>query len=221
MDKKSVSVGKAKIDYFLHGEKPKVLISSGTHGDEPDLIFSVRRAVDKYVDQLPDFLYIPQVSPSAIALGTRKNSDGLDANRAFFPGTTCEETLTIEKILEHQTFDIHVDFHEDEWIPDFYIYDCRVGNTKQSDDIIGLLSDVSALGVGLFEGIDDLDNPNLGNIVKDGYCSPDVTRYDPSFDGWTRKQAIAKRTIVPEVPGKASQELKDKIVEVIFKNLLI
>jgi len=66
-----------KIPYFLSGNNPQLLIVSGTHGDEFAIISSLDEIIQKYIDDLVPFMYIPELSPSAVRQKTRTNSQML------------------------------------------------------------------------------------------------------------------------------------------------
>lgn len=215
MQERRLSLGSAKVRYFTSGTNPKLLLSSGVHGDESGVIVSVRKMVDKCLHHLPDFVFIPVVSPSAVTLGTRKNGQGVDLNRSFIPNTIVDEALAAQKIVANNHFDLHIDFHEDPHSLGFYVYDYRVGNGLPSKDVLSLLSGVRDLGVCLYSGIDD-DDEALKNKVVGGYCAPSLNIRDGSFDNWARKSGVVKRSLAIEIPGRLPQGKKDRIVEIIF-----
>ncbi len=94
-----MEVGETKLKYFIKGSNPRLLIHSGTHGDEWGVIEPVKLAVKKYEDQLPDFVFVPEVSPSAVMNRTRVNSGSVDLNRSFTEGTNESEVLANMKII--------------------------------------------------------------------------------------------------------------------------
>ena len=57
--KRKVSVRLPSFEYFIKGKNPKLLIHSGTHGDEFEVIDIVKKCVLKYEDKLPDFVFVP------------------------------------------------------------------------------------------------------------------------------------------------------------------
>ncbi|MBI3385339.1 hypothetical protein HY030_04060 [Candidatus Gottesmanbacteria bacterium] len=106
MLKNTIVVGQTKLDYFIHGQDPKLLLDSGTHGDEYDIIPLVENSVKKYLNQLPSFIYIPQISPSSVALKARNNKDNLNINRSYFTNSEVEEIKAVQKIIENYHFDL-------------------------------------------------------------------------------------------------------------------
>lgn len=193
------------------------LFSTGVHGDEPVLIELVTAALEKFKDKLPPYVYIPEVSPSALASGTRHNGHGLDINRSF-GRTDVPEVEKVKKQLEGKRFDLHVDFHEDTILHDFYLYDC-VTKTGESEIALRILEKVRTLGIGLWNGIDDPNDPALGNEVINGYCRQHKSA-EMSFDEWTVETGVAAGALIPEIPGMVSRETKQKIVEAVISGLL-
>ncbi|MBI4099855.1 succinylglutamate desuccinylase/aspartoacylase family protein [Candidatus Microgenomates bacterium] len=206
------------IDYILSGKNPKILFSTGVHGDEPVMVALVTAALKKYKAKLPSYLYIPKVSPSALALGTRKNGHGLDINRCFGKADV-SEVEGIKEQLKDYHFDLHVDFHEDTILYEFYLYDC-VTKAGESELALKILEKVRGLGVKLWNGIDDPDDPALGNKVVNGYCRSHQSPAGMSFDEWTVTAGVAQGAIVPEIPGMVTKEMKKKIVEAIFQGIM-
>ena len=77
------------------GTDTKLLILSGMHGDESDVVVHVSGFVSTQAESLPDFVYIPTVSPSAIAQKTRQNYLGHDINRCFVDPIQDPEALQV------------------------------------------------------------------------------------------------------------------------------
>jgi len=97
------------ITYWIKGKNPNLLISSGMHGDEYQVIDLVFKYLRKNYRELPDFLYIPHLSPSAVKKGTRKNKFGHDLNRSFLKRATDKEALTVKRILSKRKFTLFID----------------------------------------------------------------------------------------------------------------
>lgn len=216
--KSLVSAGDLKVEVYTKGDDPKLLITSGVHGDELEVIDSVRKAVEKYHDHLEAFVYIPVVSPTAVTNRTRENGHKLDPNRLFKEGSAGGETEKVMDFLREYRFDLHVDFHEDVVLHDFYVYEAPPRGEKT---MIKLFSEIKGIGVDLWEGVDDPDDPALGHLVVNGYTSFSVDHTDNSLDAWLRFSGRSKRSLVPEVPGLVAKETKDKIVDAIFRHLII
>ena len=195
------------------GNKTRWLIHTGTHGDEFEVIDLVKKYIEKNKSRLPDFLWIPEVSPSAVALKTRKNIRGLDVNRNFFDDCDDAEVESNLKIIKNKKFEIFISFHEDLTTDKFYLYDSE--DFSKSSALKNLYQKIADLGVEFYDGLDD---PNLGNIVKNGYVIEDSK--DGQISVYIYKNKIANRVLIPEIPGKASPATKDKIVECLFEYLL-
>lgn len=218
------ALGQTQIPYFVSGDSPTLLIHSGTHGDESGVIESVRMAVEKYEKQLPDFLYVPVVSPSAVAARKRANMDGLDLNRSFFDESRVSEVEANLSIGRGRKFDLMATFHEDPyWETTFYLYDinCSVG---QSEAWKKFRDEIEELGLNLLNGPDDPKDPTLNYTFEEGYhyFSAAAEGYlGGSFDAWAIRNGVIKGALVPEIPGKLAQEKKNKLVDLFFRRFLV
>ena len=214
--------------YYLKGENPKLLIVSGTHGDEPDTVPIVEEIVERSHDQLPDFLYVPEISPSALKLGTRRNVNGIDVNRSFYAGVNDEEVRQLMSLWSNYSFDLFLTFHEDPTNSEFYLYDGTIEENREGRHLEGtqrlylLRQDVLSAGVPLFNGVDDPDDPGLGFKAKDGYIHWPMEYNDHSADYWLLVETKRARQVInQEIPGLISKDKKAQIVNSIFKRLVI
>lgn len=205
--------------YYLSGTSPRVFILSGTHGDEPDIVPLVEKAVAKYAHLLSGFLYIPVLSPSANHQKTRRNSHGVDLNRNFHDDTNLPEAREIMNLLQQFRFDLVLDFHEDVILKDFYFYDTR--DLTGTDLLTTVRNQIKNLGVGLYNDIDDPNDPALGYQAIDGYIYNPLNKYAGGIDDWMKKTGIMKREIVPEIPGQIPLDQKEKIIDIIFTTLVL
>ncbi len=204
-------------EFCLRGSNPKLLILSGMHGDEYEVIDCVKRYVNDHDSELPDFLCIPVVSPTAVKQRTRVNAWGRDVNRHFVDNSPDEEVRSVQGILSPYRFDLCVNFHEDpDHEDEFYVYDSgRLSDGERFE----LETIVTSSGATLFSGIDDTSDPALGNEVINGYVSipPKLERSDDALSwDWLARHGIAKRLFDPEIPGKAPIALKQKLVNKLF-----
>lgn len=214
-----------KNESYLYGDKPELLILSGMHGDEREVIGCVKELIAEELKRFSDFLYIPEVSPSAVRRRKRTNEEGVDINRAFFDNSKSAEVKLIFKMLKGRRFHTCLDFHEDPESPDFYLYDAFGPDLERAETLRRLQEDIKSLGLGLLNGIDDPDDPILGNVFKDGYkyFPPEKqhTNKDGTFSSWAFSKGIIKRYLNPEIPGGISLALKRKVVEIIFEDLVL
>lgn len=222
MQKAVFHYGKTRLTYYIHGSKPRILIQSGIHGDEFEVISSIEKILNKYLDKLPDFLFIPQSSPSAIRLKTRYNQEGIDLNRSFYDGIEDEEVRTNMELVKKYKFELCFSFHEDPQLTEFYLYDSGLfNNTKLLNE---LKSEIKSIGIGLFTGIDDDEDVTLGFKIEDGYLfSSAATSVSDKgfFTSWLINKGFAKHALVFEIPGRISQGLEDKLVGLLIRKLLI
>jgi predicted deacylase len=201
--------------FYQKGSEPTLLILSGTHGDEYEIIGEVTSYLDKNYSSVADFLFIPQVSPSAVKNKTRVNMHGSDLNRVFLPQSKDEEVQVVQSIIAPFHFDICLSFHEDPQFESFYMYDSdHLGDEKLKQ----FRDRFTQKNIPLFTGIDDELDPDLGCEIDQGYYA-----IKNSLPGtcmhYVIEKGIVKRFFTLEVPGKATKELKYTITEEIFLTL--
>ena len=220
--KKTHTFQKIKLFYYITGASPKLLITTGVHGDEYEIVPFIESACKRYEKRLPPFLFIPALSPSALKQKTRCNKDGVDANRHYLEHTTIKEVRAAQTLLQAHRFSLAVTFHEDVTQSAFYLYDAPGG--KNLSTFSRLTKTLSKLHVPLFNGIDDPYDPVLGHLFIDGYrkiSEADVVKTNGPFEIWLLNRGVAKRVITPEVPGKTNKDIKSKVVEAIFEHIIL
>ncbi len=209
------------IEYLLKGDAPTLLLLSGMHGDEAGVVDCVTDYVNNHTDALPDFLFIPQASPTAVAQKTRNNVYGHHLNRNFFDPPTDPEAKNVIDIISTHHFDRCIDFHEDPDLKDeFYMY---TGTPFSSSSLDVFRATMKQTGIGLHTGIDDSADSNLGLHVEDGYVCTPIHSFPPEagFSGeWLLDHKIATHVFTPEIPGQATPELKQAVVNQIFSFIL-
>lgn len=211
-----------ELEYFVKGDNPKLLIHSGTHGDEFDVIDLVKKAVEKYEGKLPDFVFVPMVSPSAVQNKTRVNKNGKDLNRIFYSNSTEIEVQENIKVLEGFCFDLVVSFHEDPEFNTYYIYD-ESQDELISEKVLNHIEIIKNLNVKLLTGLDDTNDPHLGHAFVEGYSKfhyPDERVADGTVTLWAYSENKTKGTLTPEIPGTLNLSEKDMIVDTFFKHVL-
>lgn len=207
--------------YFLHGDIPRVLLFSGMHGDE----YESGRLLEAYLSEnyqsLPSLLYIPRISPSAVAAGTRRNKYGNDINRQFLASTSDPEAKAVMSLLSAFHFDVCIDVHED---PDrtlgFYLYDTEQMN---DEELINYRAAVHTTGARLYTGVDDVDDENLNLTVEKGYVSLgfEKTQEVSGFSSrWLYDQSISRRSFTLEIPGRGPTLLKKSLIHTVISFLL-
>src|SRR3989338_2741991 len=199
---------------------PRILLVSGIHGDECEVIDFVKEAVQHYSAALPPLLYIPELSPSAVRQKTRLNSEGKDINRCFFSDTDVFEVLEAQKVLLPHYFQLAVSFHEDPSQDQFYLYDTGVSHEIPS--VQHFLNYLCEIGVSLWSGIDDDNDPFLGYEVVNGRASVPPGRLSRErnkgiFEIWLINTLIAEHVLTLEIPGKAPLKIKRAIVDAFFR----
>lgn len=207
-------------NYFQTGKNPILLFLSGIHGDEFEVVNSVKNYLDKDKNKLPPFLFIPEMSPSAIAKKTRINQFGKDLNRQFFDDSKDKEALNNMEIMGKFRYQLCLSFHEDLHLDKFYLYDTG----KFSQNIWQKFKQsLSTINISMYNGIDDEDDPVLGFLIRDGYYyygDEDLTKNNRTVSDWLISNNIAGRVIVAEIPGRIEKKKKHKTVEIIFEKLV-
>ena len=220
MEKKTYHHASLSLPYYVRGARPGLLLLSGAHGDEFEVIDSVHAAIDVHQNELPDFLYIPEVSPSSVSGRTRHNCDSLDINRQFVDDTECEEAQAVMALLKDYNIDTCVSFHEDPEQEQFYLYD---SGECSAYELARIQEAVKSCGVGLFSGIDDPEDAHLGFEFKDGYrahVGADGKPVGP-IETWLIRNKIATRVFGVEVPGKIPASKKDQVTTCLFECLCL
>lgn len=207
--------------YYQKGDNPALLLLSGMHGDEYEVIRCVKQYIQNNRERLPYFLYIPEISPSAVSIKTRRNIYNHDVNRQFVDPPTDPEVKAFMELVSPHHFSLSINFHED---PDltstFYLYD---SGSLNDDQLLQLRSQAIEAGAGLHSGKDDPLDAHLGLYVEKGYISTPYESLpeDAGFSWlWYAKHGITKRSVDIEIPGKAPLELKNRLVELIFSFFL-
>lgn len=208
--------------YYTSGVNPKILIHAGTHGDEYEVIGLVYKALLKHEDSLPPFVFVPEVSPSAVKQQTRRNDFGRDLNRDFFDTTEDEEVRQNIEIIKDGRFDLFVSFHEDPLSKEYYIYD--VGYSKNENGLVKKHNKyLLDRGIGLLNGVDDPEDPFLGYEFVDGYrkfIHPEDYKDDGSVSAWVLNRNICREYLCPEIPGKEDIKTKGLIVSSFFEKVV-
>lgn len=209
------------VKYYTHLESPRVIFLSGMHGNEAESSELLEQWLIENAETLDSFLFIPQVSPSAVRQGTRRNAQGNDINRQFIEETTDQEVLQVMKILKGQSAILCLDVHED---PDrtqgFYIYDTGV-MTKQ--ELETYREAIQKTPFKPYSGIDDIDDEHLQRMIEQGYVSlrPTDSEVSAGFGSvWMLKHHIVSRVFTMEVPGKAAKEDKAALIRTMVPFLL-
>ena len=208
------------------GNHPRLGLFSGIHGDEWQIISSVEKAVADLEPQLPDFLFIPQCSPTAVAQKTRLNGEGVDLNRSFTREPTSAEAQAIIRVLRQQQFNLCVDFHEDVEHAGVYLYDTEdIEGTKMLAAFRSRVTEISPL----YTGLDDERDPQLGGQVYKGYRVVRPLKkdyqgqhiYEGFIDRWAMIEQKTLRWITVEIPTGLTQAQKDRIVLIFFQTFIL
>ena len=124
----------------------RLLLTSGVHGDEPAGIESLLRFLES-VEAPPGFelFAVPCANPAGYVRDTRENGRGVDINRSF-EAEDEKEVRILKSLLAGESFDCHVDFHEDWEATGFYMYEtCKNGASEIGPSIIERVEAVMAI----------------------------------------------------------------------------
>lgn len=187
------------VKYHIKGHTPRLVIHSGTHGDEYHVIEPLRRVVTRLYDELPDFLYVPEVSPSAVRLNTRENELGHDMNRVFWGANFDPEVVANKQILAAASHAVALTFHQDLENNAFYIYD---SDNLKEEQLEALRAKIVTSGLSLYDGFDDFDDEYLKYTFVNGYASvkPEDHYKGPFVDDWAMYHSHVDRMMTIEMP---------------------
>ena len=126
------------VKYVLgKGNRRKVLISAGIHGDEPCgvetiLAFLEKNKYEKFLDKW-ELTFLPCINPYGYEFGTRENHDGKDLNRLFKHTDPPIEVAFVKNFFE-KPYDLTIELHEDYISHGYYLYQ---SGTHPEDDQLG------------------------------------------------------------------------------------
>src|SRR3989344_291881 len=209
--------------FFESGQKPKLLIHTGTHGDEYEVINIVTECLKNYESRLPAFIFVPQVPPSAVAAKSRFNHRSTDINRIFYENSDDLEVQWNLQVLKKGPFDLFVSFHEDPESTDYYLYDS--GRSKIESELIKTHNQkIKKQSIGLLNGLDDPSDPALGYAFIEGY-KKFVHKEGGSDNGmiivWAINHHRVNNCLIPEIPGKLELKKKEFIIDTFFSDVII
>jgi hypothetical protein len=95
----------------------------------------VEQLIGELAHELPEFMYIPEISPSAVKAKSRKNSFGNDMNRDF-GRLNDPEASALKQILGQLSQVVGISFHQDFEFPQFYVYDTHLMSPEDLEDLL-------------------------------------------------------------------------------------
>ncbi|NCN45764.1 MAG: hypothetical protein COU63_02325 [Candidatus Pacebacteria bacterium CG10_big_fil_rev_8_21_14_0_10_36_11] len=208
------------ITYWQKGENPELLIHTGTHGDEWRVIEPTMEYIENHYKELPDFIYVAKVSPSAVEKKTRRNINNLDLNRQFLKNATEQEAIDNLLIINQFDFKTFLSIHEDVEYKDFYLYDNGEIENSKWQSFVEKLNDFN---INVLNGIDDPKDPELGTEFVNGYFSTNKPGFKEAMgclSEYVQLYKPGKRMLVPEIPTHSTNEQKKQIINLIFTDLL-
>jgi hypothetical protein len=215
-----VQHGNATIKYLICGGEPALCLGACVHGDESKVkrpMIRVMRRMTK-VALLPDYICIPEVSPSAVRLQTRKNAQGVDVNRAFFDDSPVEEVQANMMIFKSHHVKVAAFFHMDYIASYFYSHVDLEGS-----EILGnLRREFRSNGIPLYTGVDDENDPLLRLESREGYIfDPPKETYDGQMVNWLHLKGLADRVFDIEISTLLSFDQQCKAVSLFMQGLIL
>lgn len=215
--------GRTKLTYVLSDPKPEILIISGFHGDEIDVVTHVTQYIEAHFHALPPFLYVPIASPSAAARHTRYNEHNVDINRSYYFQSPEEEAQALMNLLAPYSFTTIHAFHEDPELTSFYLYD--YGDRTDMNKFDELKKKLLSERIVLFTGVDDPSDTSLGNVIFNGYIGWDMSADETTieygfFQEYTFATGKCRRHYTYEVPGRLPKERKSVVVSSIMSTMM-
>ena len=155
-----------------HRKNPlRILLSAGTHGDEPAGPEAVLEFLESDHSTLLEtfaFFVLPCINPYGYVHNTRENSAGIDINRSFEDDTT-QEAVLIKKALRDQRFDLFIEFHEDWEFEGFYLFENHRNQTLIGPEITQQVQQVGPI----------YDDPTLDDFpISNGVVNADLELHD-------------------------------------------
>lgn len=147
------------------GDRPKVYLSTGIHGDEPAgplAVLDLLRS-DGWPSQI-DLWLCPCLNPCGFAQGTRTGREGLDLNREYHRRTAPEVSAHMDWLERQPRFDLAICLHEDWESNGFYLYELNLGpGASLSESIIRAVEPVCPI---------DLAETIEGRLASGGIIRP-------------------------------------------------
>lgn len=208
------------IDYRIVGRPDRAFIEL-VHGKEwlalPAISLPLNsRIIGGRHGKVPGVLHIPKASPSAHERNTRRNGYSNDLNRQFHKGLTDPEAVALRMFFseirkKYGKLKRVLITHSDLFLKSFYMYD--VGNANDGLDHNAMLREIEEIGIPLYSGVDDANDPTLGYHVVRGYVHIPRSKFkDGSLETYLVRNSYADRVIVAEIPGRGPDPIGDALV---------
>lgn len=111
------------------GQRPRVYISSGIHGDEPAPPLALLRLLESgFFDQRGTWFLCPLINPIGFVHGTRENRAKVDLNRDYKGPVASEIRDHVNWLRRQPNFDLILCVHEDWESKGFYLYELNPAN---------------------------------------------------------------------------------------------
>lgn len=106
------------------GQRPRIYISAGMHGDEPAPPLTLLRLLETgFFDERATWFICPILNPTGLVRGTRENANGLDLNRDFLDIQATETRRHISWLQRQPLFHLTLCIHEDWESTGYYLYE--------------------------------------------------------------------------------------------------
>lgn len=175
--------------------RPRVVISAGTHGDEPAGVEAALRLLERGGETLRAFEWVvfPCVNPAGYLADTRENGAGVDVNRSF-ENDAAEEAVALKRALGDAWFDLFVECHEDSEASAFYAFEAGEPHDSLGSAVMTAVARLCP--VSHAREIDDMRAVDGVIQVDDGF-----TKYGYRSMALYMRRFHAERTLTCEAPG--------------------
>jgi len=149
------------------GNKKRVLISAGIHGDEPAGVeticaFIERKEYKKFLREW-EMTLVPCINPFGYEANTRVNHEGIDLNRKFKSSTPPREVV-LAQMLYDLPFDLTLELHEDVDSSGYYLFHASAGDSPPLL-VEGILNRVkTVMPINMDAEIDEI--PATGGVIE-------------------------------------------------------
>ena len=146
------------------GQRKRIHISTGIHGDEPaGPLAALRLLQENRWPENAEIFLLPCLNPLGFVLNQRGNAQGIDLNRDYRNPKTAETARHIAWLERQPQFDMCLCLHEDWESHGFYLYELNPDQQPSlADQIIAAVAPVCPIDMS--ETIED--RPAQGGIIR-------------------------------------------------------
>jgi murein peptide amidase A len=159
--------------------KRRVLITAGTHGDEPATPWALLNLVQSgSLDARFGYDIWCCINPSGYEKGTRQNLRGIDINRSFGKHGSTEAEI-IASTIDASSYELVLDLHEDFEAQGFYLYEYAAGKNASLGS--GVVTAIGEAGYPL-QALDDTFDLGYSQVSVRSLCKLERGRVTPYLE---------------------------------------